>query len=434
MMSTPARALLLATALLATASATAAAPTPTTACGACAHLQTFDSTDANARATVFAKSCDQVVTAQSQGADAAKVAKMHAACVAVQSSMFDPLMLCTDVFRCDSAEVAAASVKTVLSTPVMEAAAFAIPPIPCDMCENALPLLKALSTADCKAMMVAAVTDMLQQSCGFVCQAALGYACSSIIPVVENNPKVVCRDALFCDVPANPMPSVYPLDCKKCIGTMTLAMNIPADKCPGFMPGVLKANGVPPDPNIINFVCKDALPILAKKNPADTCNEMLMCTNTVPVPTQAALRVTGANQDTATETAATPSSASAASGTGAATGASAWIADNAAVAVAVAVVCGLALLVLARVLIAKCRAKPLLHAEADDANAAAMPAVSYAAPQDARAESGHHESSAAVDVDVDAAAGYAPPTMPAAAAAAEVPLLDAACEPAAGRA
>ncbi len=406
MIKTSARALLLAIALLANASA-AATPAPTTACGACAHLQTFDRLDARARAIVFDKSCDQVVAAQSQGADAAKTAKMHAACVAVQSSMFDPLMLCTDVFQCDNAEVADATVKTVLSTPVMAAAALAIPPIPCDMCENGLPLLKALSTADCKAMMVAAVKDVLQQSCGFVCEAALGYACSSIIPTVENNPKVVCRDALFCDVPANPMPSVYPLDCKKCVGTLTLTTKIPADKCPGFMPGVLKANGVPPDPNIINFVCNDALPILAKKSPTDTCNQMLMCTNTT-APMAALRRKATVGDGAAADTTATPASASATTDSSASGSAavSTWLADHAAIAAVVAVVCGFALLVVARLLLAKCRAaKP---------------------PPQAESEGCH---STGVDID---ASGAAPASARAPVAAAEVPLLCAASAPSAG--
>jgi hypothetical protein len=191
-MKTPVRAALLAAALLATASANATPAAPS-ACGACAYLETFDSLDQVARAAVFAASCDQVVAAQSQGADAAKIAEMHTACVAVQSSMFDPLMLCgTGMFQCDSVEVVDAAVKSVLSTPVMMAAAAAAPAIPCDMCENGLPLLKALSPPECQKMMVGAVKDVLQKPCDGVCQAALGFACSAVIPAAENNPKFVC--------------------------------------------------------------------------------------------------------------------------------------------------------------------------------------------------------------------------------------------------
>jgi hypothetical protein len=188
------RAALLAAALLATASATATPAAPSqSACGACAYLETFDSQDATARATVFSASCDQVVAAQSQGADAAKIAEMHTACVAVQSSMFDPLMLCgTGMFQCDSVEVVDAAVKSVLTTPVMMAAAAAAPGIPCDLCENGLPLLKALSPPECQKMMVGAVKDVLQAKCDGICEAALGFACSTVIPAAENNPKFVC--------------------------------------------------------------------------------------------------------------------------------------------------------------------------------------------------------------------------------------------------
>ena len=282
-------AILLAVALLATASAIAAPAT--NACEACAYIKMFDSMDSTARAIVFDKSCQQVVAAQSQGVDAAKFAQLHSACVAVQSVLFDPLMLCTDILQCGTAsgsagaEVADAAVgKPALRSAIkaMAAAAVTIPVIPCGTCENAVPLLKALTATECNDMMVAAVTDVLQKPCGFFCKLAVSFTCSNVLPVAANNPTKLCQNVLKCAPSDTPTPSMYPLDCKKCVGTMTLAINIPADKCPGFMPGVLKANGVPPDPAIINFVCKDALPILAKKSPADTCNKMLKCSNIAP--------------------------------------------------------------------------------------------------------------------------------------------------------
>ena len=225
------------------------------------------------------------------------------------------------------------------------------------------------------------------------------------------------------------MPSLYPLDCTACTQLLTLVTSIPADQCPGFLPGVMAANGIPATPQIVNFACKDALPILAKKNPTKTCVGMLKCSVNKP---KAALRRTAVAKPAVasgaeSETVAAPASAAMAT-------VSAWFADNFEVAVAISVVCGLALLVLARLLFVKCCTKPLLQVEADDDFSASMPAVSYASPANAES-AGHQSAEVEVDAGGAAAAAYAPPALPAAAvAAAEVPLLDAASEPAAGSA
>jgi hypothetical protein len=184
----------------------------------------------------------------------------------------------------------------------------------------------------------------------------------------------------------------------------------------------MAANGIPATPQIVNFACKDALPILAKKNPTQTCVGMLKCSVNKP---KAALRRAAAAKP-AVDAETTASVAAPASAATAMATASAWFADHFEAAVAISVVCGLALLVLARLLFVKCCTKPLLQVEADDDFSASMPAVSYAAP--------NAESTVEIDAGGAASAEYAPPVLPPVAAAAEVPLLEAASEPSAGSA
>ena len=117
---------LIAAVLCASASA-AAAPMPNAAvaCAACAHLAA-DAQNEIAREAVFAASCANVVAAQAQEGDSQEaLAHMHTACVAEQSIMLDPQMLCADVLRCEPA------VASAVRPMAVEAAQ---DQMPCDAC------------------------------------------------------------------------------------------------------------------------------------------------------------------------------------------------------------------------------------------------------------------------------------------------------------
>ena len=109
------------------ASASAAAPMPNAAvaCTACAQLAA-DAQDEVARQAVFAASCANVVAAQAQDTDSQEtLSHMHTACVAEQSIMLDPKMLCADVLRCPVATTAAVRPMAVQA---------AQDQMPCDAC------------------------------------------------------------------------------------------------------------------------------------------------------------------------------------------------------------------------------------------------------------------------------------------------------------